>query len=117
MDERRRLEVWLGDVRVGTLDDAPSGMQFAYADAWVAGGGVALSHSLPTHGVRADGAAVAFFGGLLPEERPRRELARRVGVSVGNDFSLLEQVAGDTAGAISLHLPGRGPLAQLPGEG
>jgi serine/threonine-protein kinase HipA len=61
-----------------------------------------LSQSLPLDGRFAAAAAAAFFGGLLPEGEPRRQLARLLGVSEGNDFSILAMIAGDTAGAITL---------------
>src|SRR5689334_21453791 len=70
-----------------------------------------LSYSLPVDGPFAPSAAAAFFGGLLPEGAPREQLARRLGVSANNDFSLLAAVAGDTAGAISLLPPGVQPPA------
>jgi serine/threonine-protein kinase HipA len=68
-----------------------------------------LSQSLPLDGSFDSAAVAAFFGGLLPEGMPRELLARRLGVSVGNDFGLLAAVGGDTAGAISLQRPGQVP--------
>ena len=46
-----------------------------------------------------------FFANLLPEGNARTQLARRFGISVGNDFALLEAIGGDCAGAISLLHP------------
>lgn len=49
-----------------------------------------------------------FFANLLPEGNVRRLIARRFGVSMENDFKLLEAIGGDCAGALSLLPEGRG---------
>lgn len=90
----------------GTLTDDVSGIAFSYDPAWVSAGQPPLSQSLPIDGAFGAGEASAFFGGLLPEGRPRELLARQLGVSVSNDFGLLDRIGGDTAGAISLVRPG-----------
>ena len=53
--------------------------------------------------------AAPFFSNLLPETGVRALIAQRLGVSVGNDFKLLEALGGDCAGALSLLLPGQSP--------
>lgn len=100
----------------GTLTDAPEGMNFAYAPAWIAEGRPPLSQSLPLDGAFASEQVAAFFGGLLPEGPPRELLARQLGVSAGNDFGLLERLGGDTAGAVSLLLPGESLPTRTPME-
>jgi len=105
----RSLEVWCFGARAGVLIDADDGLSFSYDGGWGAAGRPPLSQSLPLNGDFAAAAVVAFFGGLLPEGTPRQVLARRLGVSAGNDFSLLAALGGDTAGAISLLAPGGGP--------
>lgn len=102
----RALDVVCFGRRAGTLTDASAGLSFAYDPAWVADEQPPLSQSLPRDGAFGTGEAVAFFGGLLPEGTPRELLARQLGVSVRNDFGLLERLGGDTAGAISLIAPG-----------
>jgi serine/threonine-protein kinase HipA len=87
------------------------GMAFAYDPAWVADGQPPLSWSLPLDGRFEDDRASAFFGGLLPEGQPRDLLARRLGVSVGNDYAMLVALGGDTAGAISILPDGLRPAA------
>jgi len=84
-------------------------MEFAYAPDWVVDGMPPLSQSLPLDGGFDGAAAAAFFGGLLPEGEPRRQLARLVGVSETNDYSMLAMIAGDTAGAITLLPEGEPP--------
>ena len=113
-DADRTLDVWCFDRLAGTLVDAPGGLAFAYASTWVADRMPPLSQSLPIDGAFAPTAATAFFGGLLPEGTPRELLARRLGVSSGNDFGMLAAVGGDTAGAISLQPAGQEPTAFVP---
>jgi serine/threonine-protein kinase HipA len=106
----KTLEVWCFDEHAGTIRDAPDGLQFVYAKKWLDGGRPPLSQSLPLDGSFSDAASQAFFGGLLPEGAPRDLLARRRGVSADNDFALLAAQAGDTAGAVSLRVPGEPPV-------
>lgn len=47
----------------------------------------------------------AFFSGLLPDEKPRRNLARYLQISETNIFGLLKAIGGECAGAVSLHSP------------
>lgn len=44
-----------------------------------------------------------FFANLLPEEKMRAIIARNLGVSLNNDYGLLERIGGDCAGAVSLY--------------
>src|ERR1700729_4353696 len=101
------LAVWFFDRQAGTRTQRAKGMEFAYAADWVAD--ETLAESLPLEGRFAAAAAAAFFGGLLPEGEPRRQLARLLGVSEGNDYSMLAMIAGDTAGAITLLPEGERP--------
>jgi serine/threonine-protein kinase HipA len=108
-DGDRTLTVWCFDRPAGTLTDARQAPVFAYEKSWLEDGMPPLSQSLPLDGSAAPEAAGAFFGGLLPEGAPRELMARRLGVSSGNDFALLAAVGGDTAGAISLQPSGLQP--------
>jgi serine/threonine-protein kinase HipA len=111
----RALDVFCFGRRAGMLRDLDPTLEFAYDEQWLADGLPPLSQSLPVEGGWAPGAPLAFFGGLLPEGRPRATLSRLLGVSVGNDFGLLRLLGGDCAGAVSLHQPGALPAA--PGDG
>lgn len=106
---RRRLEVWCFGQLVGQLVDDGEGLSFAYDAEWIAAGNPPLSQSLPVDGVLAGREVRAFFGGLLPEGELRKLLALELGVSEENDFSILEHVGGDCAGAVSLYVPGNAP--------
>lgn len=107
----RTLEVWCFGDRAGTLTETATGLRFTYTEEWRDAGRAALSFSLPLSGAFDDAATGAFFGGLLPEGTPRLTLARQLGISPENDFSLLEALAGDTAGAIVITPPGSAPPA------
>jgi HipA-like protein len=107
------LAVWRFDRQAGTRTQSAKGMEFAYAADWVAD--ETLSQSLPLDGRFDAAAADAFFGGLLPEGEPRRQLARLLGVSEGNDYSMLAMIAGDTAGAIHPTAGGRSARADRRG--
>lgn len=94
-----------GGRKVGQLwRDERRQVRFAYDDDWLGSPtAMPLSLSLPLGTREFDGdEARSWFAHLLPEGEARVALARRVGVSAGNDLALLEAVAGDCAGAVSL---------------
>jgi serine/threonine-protein kinase HipA len=106
-----KLAVHLADRHVGELIRKDNGnLQFRYAADYA---GAPLSWSLPIQAEAHPHAVCrAVFGGLLPEGDGREALARRFGVSAGNDYALLEEVGGDCAGAIVL----LDPADELPRE-
>jgi serine/threonine-protein kinase HipA len=96
-----KLQVWLANVPIGTLEQDVSGrMSFAYhADAQRA---LSLSMPLREEPYGRD-ICEAFFGGLLPESDNARQLiGRRFGVNGNNSFSLLSVIGHECAGAISI---------------
>jgi serine/threonine-protein kinase HipA len=112
----RTLRVYCFGDPAGTLGEERSRLTFGYDKAWVDRGRPPLSQSLPLSGDFSVEAVLAFFAGLLPEGEPRRQLARGLGVSAGNDFALLEAVGGDCPGAISLYPPNDEPAPVGHGE-
>ncbi len=102
----RALDVWLHGRRAGRLEQVAGSMRFAYDGDYVAAGGPVLSWSLPLAEREYGEPARAFFANLLPEGEARTMVARRFGVSAGNDFGLLYEIGGDCAGAVSLLPPG-----------
>ena len=56
----------------------------------------------------------AFFSGLLPDDIVRHRLAKYLGVSEKNPFSLLEVIGGECAGALSLYPEGDKPNSATP---
>lgn len=105
----RTLEVWCFGRLAGVLADDGEALTFNYDSEWPAAGYPPLSQSLPLGGEFGERDVKAFFGGLLPEGDLRKMLALELGVSEENDFSILEHVGGDCAGAVSLYLPGKAP--------
>ncbi len=105
----RALDVWLYGRHAGRLEQVDGQMRFAYTADYVASGGPPLSCSLPLDEREYDRPAQAFFANLLPEGEARTLVARRLGVSAGNDFGLLYEIGGDCAGAVTLLPRGASP--------
>ena len=99
------LTVWWGDDIVGSLRmDRHGDTSFCYAETWlIKPSARAISISLP---LRAEPfsrrESRPFFEGLLPEEHQRAAAAGALGLSVGNEFRLLEALGGEVAGALAL---------------
>lgn len=103
------LAVYLQDRFAGVLSLKDNGnLQFRYDRAYVEARGAALSLNLPLQEEAfPHRACLAYFGNLLPEEDVRAQIALAVGISVANDYRLLERFGGDVAGAVTL-LPADG---------
>lgn len=111
------LLVRTGEDDVGRLWlDGKKRFCFQYDKRWLERSRIPLSLSLP---LRADpyldDESHPFFANLLPEEKIRAVIARNLGVSLNNDYGLLERIGGDCAGAVSLH-PGNGDVQAEPGS-
>ena len=113
----RNLIVWWDGRRVGDLtQDIHGNLGFTYAQEWIADSNTApLSASLPKRPESfSRNECRPFFGGLLPEEGQRDAAARALGVSRTNDFSLLDRLGGDVAGALQLLPNGETPASHSP---
>lgn len=100
------LHVSLHGVAVGVLVQDEDGDQtFVYDSEWMASASaIPLSRQLPLRPEPFTGRPVrAFFSGILPEADTRTLIASILGVSAGNDLSLLERIGGECAGAVSVH--------------
>jgi serine/threonine-protein kinase HipA len=97
------LDVYLLERKAGQLVD-DGRLRFTYdSDYLQAEGAQPLSLALPlAQSAYEHNACHAVFGGLLPEGNVRPMLAKALGVSERNDFSLLDEVGGECAGAVSL---------------
>jgi serine/threonine-protein kinase HipA len=87
------------------LDQNDDGLlEFRYDPSWLArNDAVPLSRSLPLREQPFRGKqARVFFAGILPEEGPRQQIAKILGISERNDFAMLERIGGECAGAVSL---------------
>jgi len=113
----RVLDVWWKGRIVGRLtQDRHGALGFAYGSDWLRDADApALSVSLPRREEPYSRRECRpFFGGLLPEESQRDQVARVLGVSGANEFALLYRLGGDVAGAIELLPPGERPEARAP---
>jgi serine/threonine-protein kinase HipA len=77
---------------------------FQYDAGWLGSSRIPLSLSLPLRTeAYLDDISHPFFANLLPEEKIRVVIARNLGISLNNDYGLLERIGGDCAGAVSLY--------------
>ena len=108
----RVLDVFLLDQKVGQFKD-DGRLSFAYDPAYLKQAGArALSLAMPlTEALYEHNVCHAVFGGMLPEGDVRAHLAKALGVSERNDFSLLAEIGGECAGAVSMWPP-EGPRAK-----
>lgn len=109
----KSLIVHLHGERTGLLEQEDGDpLRFIYDPAWLAKpDAVPLSRSLPLQSEAFPAKkARPFFAGLLPEEEPRKIVAKILGISAANDFALLERIGGECAGAVQL-LPAETELA------
>ena len=108
----RVLNVWCSGDLIGQLNETQDeGLSFVYSDGWLQREeSLALSFFLPK---RAEPylheECHPFFNGLLPEGARRDEIAQSLGISREDDFSFLERLGGDVAGAIQFRHSGERP--------
>lgn len=106
MERTDRLDVYFGDELVGTIHDA-SPVAFEYSESWLGRAEPMPVAAIPLQTGRNDSAQVqAFFENLLPEGELRHYVAERKKASTL--FSMLLEVAGDTAGGFVI-VPGDQP--------
>ncbi|GMQ75673.1 MAG: type II toxin-antitoxin system HipA family toxin [Gammaproteobacteria bacterium] len=113
----RNLLVYFHDELVGRLDeDANAALSFTYeSDYATQRHAKPLSQSLPVRAESFDHWQTRpFFSGLLPEGGARERVAKYFGVSERNDFSLLEKIGGECAGAVTLLPLEAGPPDHAP---
>ncbi|MGB8352606.1 MAG: type II toxin-antitoxin system HipA family toxin [Chthoniobacteraceae bacterium] len=107
----RTLDVWFYGNKAGRLVQDDSGrLSFAYDADYLKSRAWPLSVSLPLREEEfGDHVARPFFSGLLPDDLVRKKIARLVGVSEKNPFSLLEIIGGECAGAVAFYPEGTSP--------
>lgn len=107
MSRPTSLDVFYGEARVGSVDDA-SPLVFEYSPEWLARRDVFPLAAIPLIAGRQNAAVVqAFFENLLPEAELRQYIAEQRKASTL--FSLLLEVAGDNAGAFVIVPAGQTP--------
>ncbi|HEX4045728.1 MAG TPA: type II toxin-antitoxin system HipA family toxin [Gammaproteobacteria bacterium] len=100
----KTLDVYFHEKMVGQLvQDNHGDMNFTYLSHWLADpDAISISCSLPLQKETFKRKnCQAFFGGILPEENQRKLIAKNLGISATNDFSMLEKIGGECAGALS----------------
>lgn len=103
----KALDVYLLVHKAGQLVQKGDGrLGFSYdPDYLKTTGAKPLSLALPlSDNIYEHGVCHAVFGGMLPEGTVRASLSKALGVSERNDFSLLAEIGGECAGAVSLCL-------------
>ena len=103
---RDYLQVKIDGRLVGQLWlDERKNFCFQYDTDWLQSSRLPLSLSLPLQkDPFLDDLSHPFFANLLPEEKIKVVLARNLGISLHNDYGMLERIGGDCAGAASLDI-------------
>jgi serine/threonine-protein kinase HipA len=112
------LDVYLHYERAGFLERGDgASLRFTYDPRWLATAETPISLSLPLREEPyEDPECRPFFKGLLPEGEFLRSIARTFHISAENPFTVLQEIGGECAGAISLVAPGGDPpFASAPG--
>lgn len=100
----KTLQVYFHETVIGQLvQDDDGEINFTYDKAWLNDpNAVAISCSLPLRQETFRRKECrAFFEGILPEDNQRKLIAKNLGISDKNDFSMLEKIGGECAGALS----------------
>lgn len=99
-----QLSVYFEETLVGFLwETTLSSLEFQYDRSWLEKSwSFSISYSMPLNERVYTKEAHNFFTNLLPEGEVRIATARALGVSVENDFKLLEALGGECAGALSI---------------
>lgn len=108
---KKCLDVFLYNHYIGKLCSDNATLSFSYDENYLEKkDAVKLSSSLPLQKESFDHQITsAFFSGLLPDEYVRKRLARYLRISEKNTFSLLQEIGGECAGAVSIHKEGSAP--------
>ncbi len=112
---KRVLDVFLHNRYIGQYIQTESGLsEFMYdAKYRSAADALPMSQSLPLRSAPFTYQEChGFFAGILPEGENRNIIARNLGISANNDFSMLDLIGGECAGAITFMPPGHTPPAQ-----
>jgi serine/threonine-protein kinase HipA len=105
------LDVYLHDARAGVFERLDGArLRFTYDREWLETATTPISLSLPLREEPySDPECRPFFTGLLPEGEFLRSIARTFHISADNPFTVLQEIGGECAGAVSLVAPGGDP--------
>jgi serine/threonine-protein kinase HipA len=104
-------DVYLHDDRAGVLERLDGAkLRFTYDPGWLTTAEAPISLSLPLgEKPYLDPDCRPFFSGLLPEGEFLRSIARTFHISAENPFTVLQEIGGECAGAVSLAAPDSDP--------
>lgn len=100
----KSLDIYFDEKLVGQLSqDIHGEINFTYAKSWLNDPhAIGISCSLPLQKETFNRKICRpYFNGILPEENPRKIIAKVLGISAANDFSMLEKIGGECAGALT----------------
>lgn len=100
----KTLLVYLNQNLAGLLVQNEGGqLEFTYLPTYLANPeAIPLSHSLPLRPqMFVAKECRGFFSGILPEETNRDIIAKNLGITAKNDYSMLREIGGECAGAVS----------------
>lgn len=104
---KEELFVFSAEKKIGRLWlDQQKKFNFEYSEAWLLDQEnfpISISLPLKKEPYKND-ASRPYFSNLLPEEKIRKVVSEKFGLSEANDFGLLQAIGGDCAGAVSLLL-------------
>lgn len=108
--EEQTLHVYMNAYKAGLLvQDMTGQLSFTYDQSYLQHpGAIPLSFSLPLQEAKFNNSQCrGFFSGLLPESEVREVVAKNLGISAKSDFSMLREIGGECAGALSFIVPGQ----------
>jgi len=100
----KKLHVYLNQNLAGLLVQNDGGqLEFTYLPDYASySEAIPLSHSLPLRPeMFVAKECRGFFSGILPEETNRDIIAKNLGITAKNDYSMLKEIGGECAGAVT----------------
>ncbi|MCZ8195758.1 MAG: HipA domain-containing protein [Hyphomonadaceae bacterium] len=99
-----RVPVWFDTLHVGDIQVGVDGdLGFEYTDNWIATrGAFPLSVTMPVSAQKIPSDIISpWLANLLPEEEQLSILTRSLGLNQEDSLAVLQEIGGDTAGALS----------------
>lgn len=104
----KKLHVYMHAYKAGLLvQDMTGQLSFTYDESYLQlPTAIPLSISLPIQESKFENSQCrGFFSGLLPESEVREVVAKNLGISAKNDFSMLREIGRECAGGLSFIVP------------
>lgn len=104
----KTVPIWFDDLHIGDVTVAQDGsLAFGYLEKWIATrGAFPLSQTMPLGPARFSSETISpWLANLLPEEQQLSILTRSLGLDRADTLAVLNEIGGDTAGALSFGVP------------